>query len=348
MASARASSCWLAGALPAAASAVAAAWSAMRRRVAVSVIPGRAAAACSRSNSATGRVRAVNTAALAGPGVHAHGHEQTQRLPPARPRLDLDRAGSDGGQHGQGEHPSQVRWRLGRGSDPSHVLAQPARQDLDRERGHLSPTPERDGRLPAVPTVRGGGAVGQLAHQVGQHGRVGVGVGQSDAQVDHPAAPGRVGDQAGVVARVGHRGDGLDQGVQERAAAHVGQFAAVVQLPQQGDGVGGLAPVGQAQHGPPDGPVGGPVEVGLLEEGGDLAQQPPRSQDRPEHGLLSLQVVRWLAVRLGHRTQAAPGRPRARTSLRHGRLPRAGRRGLRAPLPRRCGGVVCWSMTCLT
>jgi hypothetical protein len=36
--------------------------------------------------------------------------------------------------------------------------------------------------------------------------------------------------------------------------------------------------------------------------------------------------VRWLAVRVGHRSQAAPGRPSARISLTH-------RRGVRGPLP---------------
>src|SRR4029453_16913744 len=54
IASACRSSCWSMGALLAEASAAVAAWSAMRRRVAVSVIAGRAAAACWRSNSATG------------------------------------------------------------------------------------------------------------------------------------------------------------------------------------------------------------------------------------------------------------------------------------------------------
>jgi hypothetical protein len=57
---------------------------------------------------------------------------------------------------------------------------------------------------------------------VSQYGRVGVGVGELDAEVDHPPAAGGVGDQAGVVAGVGHGGHGLDQGVQERAAAHIG------------------------------------------------------------------------------------------------------------------------------
>ena len=162
---------------------------------------------------------------------------------------------------------------------------------------------------------------------MGQHGRVGVGVGQSDAQVDHPPPPGRLGDQAGVVAGVGHGGHGLDEGVEERAAAHIGQLAAVVQLPQHGYRVGGLAPVGQAQQGPPDGPVGWPVEVGLLEEGGDLGQQPPGGQDRPEDGLLGFEVVRWLPVGVGHRAQPAPGRLLAGFGSGH-------RRGLRGPLPR--------------
>ena len=91
----------------------------------------------------------------------------------------------------------------------------------------------------------------------------------------NPPAAGRVGDQAGVVAGIGHRGDGLNEGVQEGAAAHIGQLAAVIQLPQHRHGVGGLAAVGQPEHRAPDGPVGRPVEVGFLKEGGDLDQQSP-------------------------------------------------------------------------
>ena len=113
-------------------------------------------------------------AALAGPGVHAHGHEQTQRLAPARPRLDLDGAGGHGGEHGQGEHAGQVGWGLGGGGDRGHVLPQPAGQDLDRERGHLAGNSDRNGRFPAsLPHPGGDGALGQLAGQVGEDGRVG-------------------------------------------------------------------------------------------------------------------------------------------------------------------------------
>src|SRR5215203_6891481 len=105
MASARASSCWLAGALPAAASAVAAAWSAIRRRTADSVIPGKAAAACWRSKSATGRVRAVNTLLLRVPAsmpTATNKHSGSRQ-----PGLDFDGAGGHGGEHGQGEHAGQ-------------------------------------------------------------------------------------------------------------------------------------------------------------------------------------------------------------------------------------------------
>jgi len=144
--------------------------------------------------------------------------------------------------------------------------------------------------------VSDGGGVGQLAGEVGQCGRVGVGVGQADAEVDDPAAPSALGNLAGVVAGVGHSGHGRNEGVEERAAADIGQLPAVVQLPEHGDGVGGLVPVGQVEHGPPDGPMGGPVEVGLLQEGGDLSQQLPRGQDRPEHGLFRFQVVGWCPV----------------------------------------------------
>ena len=307
MASARASSCWLAGALPAAASAVAAAWSAMRRRTAVSVIPGRAAAAWSRSKSATGRVMAVNTALL--------------RAPASMPTATNRHSGSRHPARGStSTAPAETVASTARASIPArsggvwvavataatYSPSQPGRTSTGNA-GTPPPIPERSGRGPAA-FPRSGGGRGQLAGQVGQHGRVGVGVGQLDAQVDHPSAPGVLGDQAGVVAGVGHGGHGLDQGVQERAATHVGQLAAVVQLPEHGHRVGRLSAVGQAEHGPPDGPMGGPVEVGLLEEGGDLGQQLPRGEDRPEHGLLGLQVVRWLTIAGGHRAQAAPGR----------------------------------------
>ena len=145
MASARASSCWLAGALPAAASAVAAAWSAIRRRTAVSVIPGRAAAACWRSKSATGRVMAVNTALLRAPASMptATNRHSGSRQPAG---FDLDGAGGDGGEHGQGEHAGQVRRGLGGGGDRGHVLAQPA--------GRTSTG--NAGTSPAIPNGTGG------------------------------------------------------------------------------------------------------------------------------------------------------------------------------------------------
>jgi hypothetical protein len=73
---------------------------------------------------------------------------------------------------------------------------------------------------------------------------------QADAQVDHPATAGGLGDQPGVVAGMRDGRDRLDQGVQEGAAADLGELAGVVQLAQDGDGVGGLAPVGQAQDRP--------------------------------------------------------------------------------------------------
>jgi hypothetical protein len=107
---------------------------------------------------------------------------------------------------------------------------------------------------------------------MGEHGGVGVRVGKTDAQVDHPSASRRLGDQLGVVAGIRHRGHGRNQGVQEGSTADIGQLAGVVQLPQHSHRVGRLAPVGQPQHGPPDDPMGGPVEVGLLEDG-DLGQQ---------------------------------------------------------------------------
>ena len=91
--------------------------------------------------------------------------------------------------------------------------------------GSIPVAPNGTGGCPAAPIAPGGGGVGQLASEMGEHGRVGVGVGQSDAQVDHPPAPGRLGDQLGVVGGVGHGGHGLDEGVQERAAADIGQLA---------------------------------------------------------------------------------------------------------------------------
>jgi hypothetical protein len=229
---------------------------------------------------------------------------------------------------------------LGGGGDRGHVFPQPAGQDLDREARHLASGADRDGRLPAALAGCGGPSVGQFAGEVGQHGWVGVGVGQAYAEVDDPPPAGRLNYQLGVVAGIGHRRHGLNQGVQERAAPDVGQLAGLLQLSQHSYGVGRLAAVGQAQDRPPDGPMGWPIQVGLLEQRGDLGQQPPGGQDRPQHRLLSFQVVRWLPVGLGHRAQAAPGRP-----LRPGH-----RRGLRGPLPRRrdLGAGLRWSRICLT
>jgi hypothetical protein len=131
--------------------------------------------------------------------------------------------------------------------------------------------------------------------------------------------------------------------MEEGAAAHIRKLATVVQLPQHGDGVGGLAAVGQAEDGSPNGPMGWPVEVDLLKDGRHLDQQPSGGQDGSEHGLFGLQVVRWPPVRVGHRSQAAPGRPLARLSFTH-------RRGVRGLLPRRrdLGVGRHWSRMCLT
>jgi hypothetical protein len=159
-------------------------------------------------------------AALAGPGVHAHSHEQTQRLAPAGSGLDLDGPGGDGGEHGEGEHAGQVGWGLGGGGDGGHILPEPAGQDLNREYRHIRGHAERDGCRPAVSKAAGG--VGQLARQVRQDGRVGVGVGEADAQVDDPPAPGRLGDQLSVAAGVGDGGHGRNEGMEKRAAADVG------------------------------------------------------------------------------------------------------------------------------
>src|SRR5215211_8779499 len=95
------------GALLAAASAAAAAWSAMRRRVAVSVIAGSVAAACWRSNSATGWVRAVKTLLLRVPAsmptaMNRHsGSRQPGRgstsTAPAATVASMARCATDGG-----------------------------------------------------------------------------------------------------------------------------------------------------------------------------------------------------------------------------------------------------------
>jgi hypothetical protein len=131
--------------------------------------------------------------------------------------------------------------------------------------------------------------------------------------------------------------------MEERTAPHIGQLTGVTQLPQHGHRVGGLTSIGQAKHGPPDRPMGWPVEVGLLEHSGDLGQQPSGGQDGPEDGLLGLKVVRWLPVGVGHRSQPSPGRWPARFRAGH-------RRGLRGPLPRRRDAGVGrrWSRMCLT
>ena len=176
-----------------------------------------------------------------------------------------------------------------------------------------------------------------------QDGRVGVGVGEADAQVDDPPAPGRLGDQVGVPAGVGHGGHGRNEGMEKRAAADVGQLADTVQLPQHGHRVGRLTAVGQPEDGSPDGPVGWPVEVGFLKHGGDLGQQASGGEDGAEDGLFGFQVVGWLAVGVEDRSQTASCRSGAWFFAGH-------RRGLRGPLPRRrdVGVGRRWSRTCFT
>jgi hypothetical protein len=161
-------------------------------------------------------------AALAGAGVHANGHEQAQRLPPAGAGLDLDRAGGDGGEHGQGEHAGQIWWGLGGGGDRRDIVPEPAGQHLDRKRGRTTGGPERHRQCPAAPINPVGSCVGQLASEMGEHGRVGVRVGKTDAQVDYPSAPRRLGDQLGVVGGIRYGGHGRNQGMQERSTAHIG------------------------------------------------------------------------------------------------------------------------------
>jgi hypothetical protein len=72
---------------------------------------------------------------------------------------------------------------------------------------------------------------------------------------------------------VGHGRHGLDEGVQEGTPAHISQLPALVQFAEHGHRVGGFTSIGQPEHGPPDRPMGWPVEVGLLEHAGDLSQQ---------------------------------------------------------------------------
>ena len=190
IASAWRSSCWSMGALLAAASAWAAAWSAMRRRVMVSVIAGRAAAACWRSNSATGWVRAVKTLLL--------------RVPASMPTATNRHSGSR--QPGRGwtsTAPAATVASTARASMPArsggvwvavataatYSPSQPGSTSTGKP-GHIASGADRDGRLPAALAGCGGPGVGQFAGEVGQHGRVGVGVGQLDAEVDDPPAAG--------------------------------------------------------------------------------------------------------------------------------------------------------------
>jgi hypothetical protein len=181
---------------------------------------------------------------------------------------------------------------------------------------------------PPATSIQARAGVGELTRQLRQDARVGIGISELDAQVDHPSAAGHLGDQLGVSAGVGHGRHSLDQAVQEWSTTHIGELPAVIQLPQHRHGIGRLAAVGQPQDGPPNGPMGRPVEVGLLEHGGDVGQQPPGSQDCPEDRFLGLQVVGWRPVGVRHRSEPSSGRGPALCFVGH-------RRGLRGLLPRR-------------
>ena len=92
-----------------------------------------------------------------------------------QPGLDFDGAGGHGGEHGQGEHAGQIRWGLGGRGYGGHIVAKPGREHLDREARQVAAYAEGDGWRPTVP-INSAGGVGQLAGQVRQDGRVGVGV----------------------------------------------------------------------------------------------------------------------------------------------------------------------------
>ena len=72
------------------------------------------------------------------------------------------------------------------------------------------------------------------------------------AGLDQPAQHGPLVDDLGVVAGVGGGRHRLDQLVEVRLAADPGEVAALAELVGDGDGVGGLAPAEQVEHGVED------------------------------------------------------------------------------------------------
>ena len=134
------------------------------------------------------------------------------------------------------------------------------------------------------------GVVDGLGHVVG----LAVGhLGDVAGDVDQAPQQRGVLDDAGVVGGVGDRRRGVLQGVQRLRAADLLEQAVAAQLVGDGDRVGRRTRRVQGPHGVEDVLVRRAVEVlraqPLL---GDRADGVTRQQQRAEHGLLGLQVVR--------------------------------------------------------
>jgi hypothetical protein len=134
------------------------------------------------------------------------------------------------------------------------------------------------------------GVVDRLGHVVG----LAVGhLGDVAGDVDQAPQQGRVLHDAGVVGGVGDRRRGVLQGVQRLGPADLLEQPVAAQLVGDGDGVGGGARRVERPDGVEDVLVRRAVEVlrteALLGHGPDRVT---RQQQRPEDGLLRLQVVR--------------------------------------------------------
>ena len=118
------------------------------------------------------------------------------------------------------------------------------------------------------------------------------------AGLDEAPQHGALGDDPGVVAGVGRRGDAGQQRVQVGRAADAGEVAGPRQLARDGDRVGRLAAAVQVQDDVVDRLVGRPVEVAGPDHLDDVGDRVLAQEHAAEHGHLRRDVLRRGALEL--------------------------------------------------
>jgi len=150
------------------------------------------------------------------------------------------------------------------------------------------------------------------------------------AHPDEPSEDGLLTNDAGVVGRVGGGGDELGEGVDELAAADLGELPHPLELGADGDDVDLFAAVVKCEDGAIDGAMRVAVEVVGL-QGLDRGRDRVRIDEHgPQDRLLGLVVV-WRDVRRDRRRMHGFDRHEDSFGRRAGTPPRRGDRPRRGP-----------------